>query len=108
MSLCPCPYLGAQVELTEERFDHIARKHPELIPGRVDLIQSTLAEPDCVVRSRRMPNARLFCRWYNDLDGGKQAVVFVVSDPGPELRHWIITAYLASKVVQGDVEWART
>jgi hypothetical protein len=27
-----CPYLKAQVELTEERETHIREKHPELLP----------------------------------------------------------------------------
>lgn len=38
-------------------------------------------------------------RWYPFL---------VVSEPDVLSRHWIITAYLTKKLVEGEVEWKRS
>jgi hypothetical protein len=95
------------VQLGEERESHIAERHPDLLPAYRDRIPTTLADPDQVRRSRRFGNARLFSRWHSDVKGGKHVVVVVVSteDDG---RHWIIAAYSARKLAEGEVEWARS
>ena len=103
-----CPYLDAQVELTAEREAHIAERHPDLLPQYRDHLQDVLANPDQVRRSARFVNARLFTRWFDDLRGGKYVIVVVVSDVQPPERHWIITAYIARKLVEGEVEWQRS
>ena len=46
-------------------------------------------------------------RWYADVRLGKHVVVVVVSELNAAERHWIITAYLARKLVDGEVEWKR-
>jgi hypothetical protein len=43
MSWFPCPYLSAEVELTEERERHIAERHPDLLPEHRDHLRETLA-----------------------------------------------------------------
>jgi hypothetical protein len=106
-SFFPCPYLGAEVQLTQEREAHTAERHPDLLPDHRDQIGTTLADPDQVRRSRRFGAAKLFSRWYSDLSGGKHVVVVVVSS-GEHSRHWIITAYIARKLVEGEVEWERS
>lgn len=103
-----CPYLKGHVELTAEREGHIAERHPDLLPEHRDRIAQTLAEPDQVRRSTRFGSARLFARWYTDLRQGKHVVVVVVSELGPDERHWIITAYIARRLAEGDVEWKRS
>ena len=56
-----------------------------------------------------MGNARLFSRWFDSLRGGKYVVVVVVSNPDPEERHWIITAYMTRRLARGGIiEWERT
>ena len=105
----PCPYLGSNVELTDEQEHHIATHHPDLLPEHRQYIADTLAAPDQVRRSSRFGNARLFSRWFESLRGGKYVVVVVVSHPAPSARHWIITAYIARKLAKGgDIEWERT
>jgi predicted amidophosphoribosyltransferase len=37
-----------------------------------------------------------------------RAVVVVVSALGPSERHWIITAYIARRLAEGEVEWKRS
>jgi hypothetical protein len=107
MRLFPCPYLGGGVELTDQREQHIAEVHPDVLPEQLKRLADTLAIPDQVLRSLRSTNARLFARWYNDLLGGKYMVVVVMSDPPPVVRHWVITAYIARRLTGGRIEWAR-
>lgn len=101
----PCPFLHAEVELSAEREAHILERHPELGPGHLARIAETLVAPHTVRRSVRFATARLFTRWYDDARAGKHVVAVVVSDAGPTERHWIVTAYIARKLVEGDVEW---
>jgi hypothetical protein len=104
----PCPYLNGEVELTEERERHITERHPDLLPEHRPRLAETLGAPDHVRTSVRFGSAKLFSRWYPEIRQGKNVVVVVVSERTPQERHWIITAYLASKLVQGGVEWQRT
>jgi hypothetical protein len=105
MSLFSCPHLEGQVELTEERERHIAERHPDLLPEYRKHVVETVAAPDQVRRSVRFGNARLFSRWYTDVKKGKYVVV---SEPDMANRHWVITAYLTRKLVEGEVEWTRS
>ena len=98
-----CPNLGGWVEITDERERHIAARHPDLLPGRRDFLMGTLAEPDQVRRSDRFENARLLSRWYDDF--GRHVVVVVMSEA--EGRNWVVTAYTARRLTQGDTEWIR-
>jgi hypothetical protein len=107
MTYFPCPYLRGQVELTDEREQHIANTHPDLLPEHRDRIADTLADPDQIRRSSRFGNARMFSRWFDEVRGGKYVVVVVVSDAHPVNRHWIITAYIARRLAKGDIEWKR-
>jgi len=102
-----CPYLQSTVELSDERERHIAERHPDLLPGERQRIADTLIDPDQVRRSARFGNARLFTRWFDDLRGGKYVIVVVVTDRGPG-HHWIITAYMARRLAEGEIEWKRS
>lgn len=107
MKIYPCPYLGSEVELSEERESHIAIHHPDLMPRHKDQVKDTLADPDNIRRSKRFPNARLFAKWYDDLIRGKYVVVVVVSESQPRERNWIVTAYVTNRIPEGDAEWNR-
>jgi len=71
----PCPYLGGDVELTDEREAHIAQKHERVFAEGDALIARVLATPDVIRRDARTPETLLFTRWYDDLAGSKHAVV---------------------------------
>ena len=107
MSKFPCPYLKGNVELTKERERHIAKRHPDLLPKYRKKMIETIAQPEQIRRSKRFGNAKLFSRWYTDVRKGKYVVVVVVSEPDAMSRHWIITAYLTRRLVEGEVEWKR-
>jgi|ERR1035438_9787105 hypothetical protein len=108
MTRFPCPYLEAEVELTLERESHISERHPDLLPEHRQRIAEVLADPEEIRRSVRFEKARLFSRWYTDIKNGKHMVVVVVSDRVVQERHWIITAYLTRKLIEGETEWSRS
>jgi len=105
MPLLNCPYLGHDVELTEEREQHIRERHPDLLPAYRNQLRQTLADPDQVRKSVRLANARLFSRWFDNIRGGKHLVAVILGEPSG--RHWMVTAYLARKLAEGVVEWKR-
>jgi hypothetical protein len=101
-----CPYLRAEVELSNERERHIAERHPDLLPDHRACLATTLVDPDQIRRSKRFGSARLFSKWYAEVQGGKHIVAVVVSG-GDGNRHWIITAYITRSLAAGEIEWAR-
>jgi hypothetical protein len=106
--LLPCPCLGAAVELTEEREGHISSGHPELGVRPVDVLARVLADPDTVRQDSRFPDTWLFSRWLPDLLDGKHIVVAVVTDTGPPVRYWVVTAYATRRVTRGEIVWQRS
>jgi hypothetical protein len=104
----PCPYLKGEVELADEREQHIAERHPELLPAHLVRIERTLADPDQVRRSKRFAGARIFSRWFDDLLGGKHIAVVVLCSSVSGGRNWIVTAYIARSLAEGGVEWKRS
>ncbi len=107
MKQFPCPYLEGNVELTDEREEHITATHPDLLPDYLPQLRETLADPDQVRRSTRMENALLIARQFDDVKSGKYIVVVVVTEQSPK-RNWMITAYLARKLTGGILEWQKT
>jgi len=103
-----CPYLGGEVDLSDERERHISQHHPELLPAYREELVRTLADPDTVRRSARFGNAKLLSRWFETIRGGKHVVVVVVMDQARQNRRWIVTAYLARRLAEGGVEWKRS
>ena len=98
MKLLPCPYLGHDVELTDEREGHIRDKHPDLWRDYGHLIDETVRVPDRVLRTSRDADTRLFIRRFDSEISGKNVVVVVVTHTEPRERHWVVTAYLANRV----------
>ena len=103
-----CPYLGAQVELTDEREAHVRQKHSDLLARGFDLITLALADPDLIRRDPQAPNTLKFSRWYDEGDRGRHAVVIVVRDQATAARNWVVTAFPARRIPEGDVIWRRS
>ena len=51
--------LGNQVELTEERWNHIVKEHPKMLQFK-DKIANVLYEPDYIKKSNRDMDVLLF------------------------------------------------
>jgi hypothetical protein len=107
MTYFQCPHLSNVVDLTEERKEHIARNHPDLLPQYEDRIASVLNDPDQVRISERFKNAHLFSKWFDNIRGGKYIVVVVISEDWPVNRHWIVTAYITRRLSGGKIEWQK-
>lgn len=108
MSKFPCPYFRGEIELSEERESHIAEHHPDLLPEYRERMIETIKDPDEIRRSKRFGNALMFSRWFKDLRGGKHVVVVIVSELGTKDRHWVVTAYIARKLTEGEIEWKKS
>jgi hypothetical protein len=104
----PCPYLGRDVALTDERERHIQRAHRNLLPGRRSDLAATLADPDEVrVRAWR-PGELIFVRAVQE----RELVVVVVIEAEPvsdadSPRAFIATAYVAENPPASAVLWIR-
>ncbi len=107
MNIFFCPYLKREVVLTDERYEHIKKQHPELLPDYESAVCETVLDPDSVRKSARFQNARMLTKYFENIRGGKYTVVVVVSDTQPEQRDWIITAYITRKLSDGEIEWEK-
>ena len=104
--LLPCPYLESDVELSDERTGHIARRHPDVWPQRRSELEATLSDPDAVHADPGYPGTLLFIRWFGGGARGSNMVVVVVTDAGTA-RHWVVTAFAARTAPKGEVAWQR-
>ena len=101
-----CPYLNAEVELTDEREQYVRSKHSDLLTTGFGVVQGVLADPDMVQPDQQFPRTLIFSRWYDDDVLRRHAVVAVVTDEGTA-RHWIVTGFTARRVPERDVIWRR-
>lgn len=107
MRYFPCAYVGSEVELTDEREQHIIKTHPGTLPDYLEQLAETLADPDRIRQSDRDQSALLFSKWFATIRTGRHVVVVTVSQP--ELtRYWIVTTYTAQKLAGGTVIWTKT
>jgi hypothetical protein len=100
------PVPQGEVKLTDERERHIAERHPDLLPEHRPRIAETVAQPDQIRRSARFGSARLFSR--GTLTSGRVSMWWSSSANGTRVSvTWIITAYIARTLAEGEVEWKR-
>lgn len=107
MILMPCPFLKEWVRLSAEREAHVRGNHSAFGSRLRDLVRETLADPDEIRWSRNDEALLLFWRWYPAVLGGKHVAVVVVLDSSGRTAPWIVTAYVARKLVRGAVAWRR-
>jgi hypothetical protein len=99
-----CSYLNDLVELTDERINHIIQRHPELSNNYEKYISETLLNPDQVRNDIRFQETLLISRWYPQINKGRYVIVAVVTEID---RNFIVTAYTARKITQGEVIWTK-
>jgi len=92
------------VELTEERWQHIAIEHPEAIDHK-EKIPVALADPDYVKRGKRDEHVMLYYRYFADILDGKYLLVAVKKDPA---RSFVVTGYVTRAVMKGETLWERS
>ncbi|EKU99785.1 hypothetical protein Lepto7375DRAFT_1857 [Leptolyngbya sp. PCC 7375] len=99
-----CPYLNADIELSDERERHIIDRHPGTLPDYSTQLAETLSNPDQIRQSTRDEKSLLFSKWFETIRTGRYLVVVTISDNDP-VRHWIITAYTARRLSGGEKIW---
>lgn len=100
--LFTCPYLGSDVELTDEWEQHIAVTHPETLPDYLEQLRETIEDPDQIRQSERDENALLFSKWFDSIRTGRYLVVVIVASFDP-VRYCVVTTYIARKLTGGSV-----
>ena len=93
---------GDNIELTDERWLHIVREHPETGQYK-DRIKEVLLIPDYVKRSRRDDKVLLYYKWFDDILSGKYCLL--VAKKG--LRSFILTCYITDSIKKGGTVWEK-
>jgi len=91
-----------KVELTDRRWHHIIKEHPEVKPYR-KRIQEVLSTPDYVKKSRRDKEVLLYYKFYDDIFTGKY--MLVVAKKG--LSSLILTCYITDVIKKGETLWEK-
>ncbi len=90
------------IELTDERWLHIVREHPEMEPYR-EKIQEILSAPDYVKKSKRDSEVLLYYKFYSDIFNGKYVLVAIRKG----LRSFILTCYITDVIKKGETLWEK-
>src|SRR3990167_3534835 len=90
---------GQIIRLTEERWHHIVERHPE-IEGQMAKIQSTIQNPDLIVKNRYNKKERYYHRYFKSL---KNYLIVIVEYE----KNFIITAFISRKIKKGEVLWKK-
>ena len=104
-----CPYLGADVELTEERERHIRQRHADMRPMLVEDVGAALTDPDVVAEQEYDGTTLALIRV--DPEVAFPFLVVVVAEealPDGTIRYWIVTAYRAVALSEWLVLWEKT
>ena len=99
-----CPYLGGEVEVTDERYAHVVDSHADFALAYWTRAGETIQGPDRVIRRKQDGGAVMFYRWYDDI--GKHVVVVVRRDSNR--RHWLVTAYMTRDIARGELLWVKS
>jgi len=83
---------GVPIRLTDERWQHIASRHPEMKDYRKQVLE-TLGDPDCVQQGDF--GELLAVRMYGGLNLGRHVVV-VYRETGPD-DGFVLTAYVTDR-----------
>lgn len=106
MARFPCPYLGSEVELTEERERHIRDHHADA-DEVLERLAAVLAAPGAVMRDA-LTGVLLLALWI-DFPGAPRHIVSIVvrDDPAMEgaARFWVVTAYSARRLPREGRRW---
>jgi hypothetical protein len=89
-------------ELTDERWSHIIREHPEVEQYK-ERIQKVLSSPDYVKKSKRDAEVLLYYKFYEDIFDGKY--LLVATRKG--LRSFILTCYITDIIKKGETLWEK-
>ncbi len=90
------------IELTDERWLHITKEHPEVDLYR-EKIQEVLSSPDYVKKSKRDTEVLLYYKFYDDIFNGKYLLAVVRKG----LRSFLLTCYITDVIKKGETLWEK-
>jgi len=90
------------IDLTEERWLHIIKEHPE-VKMHKDKIKEVLSDPDYIKKSSRDENVILYYKWYGDIYSGKYFLAIVKKG----IRFFVLTCYITDMIKKGETLWER-
>ncbi len=93
---------GDSLELTDERWLHIVKEHPEVTQYK-ERLSETLATPDYVKKSSRDDGVLLYYKFYGDIFDGKYLLIAAKKD----FRPFILTCYITDIIKKGATLWER-
>jgi len=93
---------GDTIELTDERWFHIVKEHPEVRQYK-DRIQEVLASPEYVKMSNRDKDVLLYYKFYNDIFMGK----YMIAVAKKQSRSFILSCYITDVIKKGVTIWEK-
>ncbi|MFH1826359.1 MAG: PBECR2 nuclease fold domain-containing protein [bacterium] len=92
---------GEKVYLSDSKWDHIEKRHPE-VKRFMSFFCEVLSTPDIVKISRKDKNVHLYYKYFKKILGGKY--LLVVTNSGKRI---IITAFVTDKIKVGEMLWPK-
>ena len=85
---------GRKIHLSEERWSHIRKKHPEI--ENIELIEQTIKNPDKIVQYVLDKNIYYFYKYFKNFKSPKRYLLLIVKYLNG--GGFIITAYLEKDI----------
>lgn len=96
---------GVPIRLTDERWGHVARRHPEMSDQK-DRVLDTVSEPDVVYEGDE--DALMAVRLYPETPLTEKFLVAVYREVS-DADGFILTAYFTNRPASGrEVKWTRS
>lgn len=89
---------GISFHLSDERWQHIISRHPELKNRKQD-IQNVLLDPDLIIKTSRDPMVMI----YHQNEGTRYYLAIVAHIE----KRFIITAFITDKIKMGKIVWKK-
>lgn len=97
LDLLFCQVLDIDLHLTQERREHIIKRHPEFSNLEKEFYETILL-PDFIIK--KPTEEYLLVKWHDSIFNGKFMVVVAKLNVA---RNWIITSYLSRKKPTGEL-----
>ncbi len=88
---------GNKIVITEERWSHIVIRHPDMAKN-YKFVEKAITNPTVVARNTFDRNINFYHKYFKELN---RFVVVIINIT----KKFVITAYLAESVKQGEVVW---
>lgn len=91
-----------KIPITNERWSHIIKEHPEVEAYR-HRVPDVLSKPDIVKESKKNKDIFLYYRYYTDIYHGKYLLLVARTKNNPLL----VTGYITDRIKEGELIWKK-